>query len=187
MHCPKCGQQQITEETRFCSRCGFLLTGVSQVVANEGQLPASAGRNPEKLSPRRRGVRQGLFFFLLSFLVLPIIMLLTIAAEADPYILFAAAVIFIVGGLLRAAYALMFESPDETPLGFPAATGHNQPQSISSGEPNALPEASTIPASVYSAPPGTGMWRDTNDLQKQPHSITDSTTKLLEEKSVPPA
>jgi predicted nucleic acid-binding Zn ribbon protein len=181
MHCPKCGQQQITEETRFCSRCGFLLTGVSQVVANEGQIPASSQGKPEKLSPRRRGVRKGLFFFLLSFLILPIIMLLTIAAEADPYILFAAAVIFIVGGLLRAAYALMFESPDETPLSFPTATGHNnQPHAIPSGEPNALPETSTIPAAAYTAPPATGMWRDANDLQKTPHSVTDSTTKLLE-------
>lgn len=180
MHCPKCGQQQITEETRFCSRCGFLLTGISQVVANEGQLPASAQTKPTKLSPRARGVRKGLFFFLLSFLVLPIIMLITIATDHEPFVLFAAAVIFIVGGLLRAAYALMFESPVEVPLGIPAAHGHNQPQTISSGDPNALPEASTIPAAAYSAPPETGMWRDTNDLQKTPHSITDSTTKLLE-------
>lgn len=180
MHCPKCGQQQITEETRFCSRCGFLLTGISQVVANEGQLPTLAKIRPEKLSPRGRGIRQGLFFFLLSFLVLPIIMMITIAVDEEPYVLFAAAVIFIVGGLLRAAYALMFESPVEVPIGFPASYSQNQPQTIPSGEPNALPEASSIPAAVYSAPPASGMWRDTNDLQKTPHSITDSTTKLLE-------
>lgn len=187
MHCPKCGQQQITEETRFCSRCGFLLTGISQVVANEGQLPASAAAKPTKLSPRARGVRKGLFFFLLSFLILPIIMMITIATEHEPYVFFAAAVIFIVGGLLRAAYALMFESPDETPLGFPTAHGQNLPDTISPGDRAALPEASTIPAAAYSAPPATGMWRDTNDLQKTPHSITDSTTKLLEEKAEPPA
>jgi predicted nucleic acid-binding Zn ribbon protein len=180
MHCPKCGQQQITEETRFCSRCGFLLTGIAQVVANEGQLPASAQTKSEKLSPRRRGVRKGLFFFLLSFLILPIIMLLTIAAEADPYVLFAAATVFIAGGLLRIAYAMMFESADESPAGFPAAPGHQLPHMMSPGDPNALPEASTIPAAIYSAPPGTGIWRDTNDLERSPHSVTDSTTKLLE-------
>ncbi len=180
MHCPKCGQQQITEETRFCSRCGFLLTGISQVVANEGQLPASVQGKPEKLSARRRGVRKGLFFFLLSFLILPIIMMITLAANAKPYILFVAATVFIAGGLLRIAYAMMFESADESPAGFPAAPGHQLPHMMSPGEPNALPEASTIPAAAYSAPPETGMWRNTNDLQKTPHSVTDSTTKLLE-------
>jgi hypothetical protein len=180
MHCPKCGQQQITEETRFCSRCGFLLTGISQVVANEGQLPTLAKVRTEKLSPRGRGVRQGLFFFLLSFLVLPIIMMITIAVEEEPFVLFAAAVIFIVGGLLRAAYALMFESPAEVPIGIPASQFQNQPHAMNSAEAQSLPEASSIPANAYTAPPGTGIWRDTNDLQKSPHSVTDNTTKLLE-------
>jgi hypothetical protein len=185
MHCPKCGQQQITEETRFCSRCGFLLTGISQVVANDGQLPAGIKIRTEKLSPRGRGVRQGLFFFLLSFLILPIIMMITIAVDQEPYVLFAAAVIFIAGGLLRAAYALMFESPVEVPIGFPAAHDQNLPHAIPSGNLSALPEASTIPANAYAAPPATGMWRDTNDLQKTPHRITDSTTKLLERDQQP--
>lgn len=186
MHCPKCGQQQASEETRFCSRCGFLLTGVLQLVANDGQLPRSGTTGkPEILSPRRRGVRKGLFFFLLSFLILPIIMMITIAVGEEPYVLFTAAVIFIVGGLLRVAYALMFEEADAAAAEFPAIAGHDQP--IRSAEPNALPETSAIPASLYAAPPATGMWRDTNDLQKTPHSVTDSTTKLLDEKSVPPA
>jgi predicted nucleic acid-binding Zn ribbon protein len=178
MHCPKCGQQQITEETRFCSRCGFLLTGVLQLVANDGQLPQSGSTGkPEVLSPRRRGVRKGLFFFLLSFLILPIIMMITIAANEEPYVLFTAAVIFIVGGLLRIAYALMFEEADAA-AAHPATSGHSLP--IQSGEPNSLPDQTTIPASLYAAPPATGKWRDTNDLQKTPHSVTDSTTKLLE-------
>lgn len=187
MHCPKCGQQQAAEETRFCSRCGFLLTGIAQVVANDGQLPAPVQNKPTKLSPRAKGIRKGLFFFLLSLLVLPIIMMLTLAAGARPFVLMLAAVIFVAGGLLRIAYALMFESADESPLAFPAAHGQNQPQTISSGDPAALPEASTIPAAAYTAPPETGMWRDTNDLQKTPHTVTDSTTKLLEEKAEPPA
>src|SRR5687768_13898687 len=179
MHCPKCGQQQITEETRFCSRCGFLLTGVLQLVANDGHLPqtGSPGK-PDVLSPRRRGVRKGLFFFLLSFLILPIIMMITIAAEAEPYILFVAAVIFIAGGLLRVAYALMFEEGHAAPDGYPAITGSTQ--AAQSAEPTILPDGTAVPASLYAAPPGTGMWRDTNDLQKTPHSVTDSTTKLLE-------
>jgi uncharacterized membrane protein YvbJ len=36
MFCPKCGQQQLSEETKFCSRCGFLLTAVWDLVSNNG-------------------------------------------------------------------------------------------------------------------------------------------------------
>jgi hypothetical protein len=150
------------------------------LVANDGHLPQTGTTpgKPEVLSPRKRGVRKGLFFFLLSFLILPIIMMITIASNSEPYILFVAAVIFIVGGLLRMAYALMFEEGDAAAAGHPAITGHNQP--IQSTEPTALPDGTAVPATLYAAPPGTGMWLDTNDLQKTPHSVTDSTTKLLE-------
>lgn len=34
MYCPQCSQQQATGEMRFCSRCGFPLKIVSQLVAN---------------------------------------------------------------------------------------------------------------------------------------------------------
>ena len=46
IHCPKCGQQQTSNEIRYCSRCGFLLTGVSEIVANDGVLPAVCGVRP---------------------------------------------------------------------------------------------------------------------------------------------
>jgi hypothetical protein len=31
MHCPRCGQQQISDQTKFCSRCGFQLGLVSEL------------------------------------------------------------------------------------------------------------------------------------------------------------
>lgn len=38
MYCPKCSQQQISEEMRFCSRCGFPLEGVKELVAAGGLI-----------------------------------------------------------------------------------------------------------------------------------------------------
>ncbi len=63
MFCPRCGQEQISEETRFCSRCGFMLTIVSEVVANGGVLPQSLSFPDAEMisSPRKRGLKQGLF------------------------------------------------------------------------------------------------------------------------------
>lgn len=179
MHCPKCGQQQISDEIRYCSRCGFLLTGVATVVANNGELPGSKLTNSKKDSPRKRGIKKGAFVFLLTFFVVPILTIMALALNAEPIAPAVAAVILIFGGLLRVVYALMFESNEP---GEPAieekAFGGQQIFPAKQGANAELPAASEpIPANVYSAP-RTGAWRDTNDLGVH-GSVTDTTTKLL--------
>ena len=179
MHCPKCGQQQISEETRFCSRCGFLLTGIAQVISNEGAIPSANSAFFAADSPRRRGVKQGAFVFLLSFLIVPLAAILALALRMEePFLPALSAIILTVGGLLRIVYALMFESgnPGGKTLEenvFAASQGliSNKKQA---GE---LPPAQSIPVNSY-APPASGNWRETNDLATS-GSVTDSTTKLL--------
>jgi hypothetical protein len=39
MFCPQCGHQQISNETRFCSRCGLSLGLVTDLLLNSGNLP----------------------------------------------------------------------------------------------------------------------------------------------------
>ena len=180
MFCPQCGQEQISGETRFCSRCGFLLVGVSELIANGGAPPENLPVKKEKRkTPRKRGLKQGLFIFLLAFLFVPILAIITIAAEAEPFLVAMAAILFGVGGLLRAIYALMFESnepTDETPKD----SVFQKAQNVlgKKGNQTALPPQQTMPASTY-VPPVAGNWRDTNDL-KAPVSVTEDTTKLLE-------
>ncbi len=172
MHCPTCGQQQISEETRFCSRCGFLLTGIAEIVASGGLIPEKrSGITGDSGSLRRRGIMQGLFIFLLSFLIVPIVTIISIALNIEPFAVVISALLFSVGGLLRIAYAFMFQS--------------GTPQSSSEGNlfaetrnPAALPPSQSTPVSAYTSP--AGQWRDTNDLQRHPASVTDSTTKLLQ-------
>ncbi len=172
MHCPKCGQQQISEETRFCSRCGLLLTGIAELVESGGLIPEPRpGITGNSGSPRRRGIMQGSFIFLLSFLIVPIVTIISISLNIEPFLVVISALLFGVGGLLRVAYALMFESA--TPRGF--AKDNIFPETRSAG---ALPPSQTTPAAAYTSP--AGVWRDTNDLQRQPGSVTDSTTKLLQ-------
>jgi hypothetical protein len=174
MHCPKCGQQQISEDTRFCSRCGLLLTGIAAVVANDGVVRApKASIAGEIDSPKRRGVKLGFFTFLLMFLAVPIAAMITLALNMEPFLPVIAIFIFGGGGILRMIYALMFESG----IGNPIAAGKPVLQSGIENR-DALPPAQSIPASAYSSPAGS--WRDTNDLQRTPGSVTDSTTKLLQ-------
>ena len=172
MHCPKCGQQQVSDETRFCSRCGLLLTGIAEVVANSGIVPAQkTGLLGDATSPRRRGVKLGSFLFLLTFLIVPILIVISISLNLEPFLPLIGMFLFGVGGLLRVVYALMFESGTPTSA---VAQG-----ALPGGVENyaALPPSQTIPASAYTP---AGAWRDTNDLERQPGSVTDSTTKLLE-------
>ena len=97
MHCPKCGQQQASEELRFCSRCGLPLTDIAAVVSNGGVIP---GRSQGKSSARTRGLKQGFFLLLLSLLVVPIAAIITVANSAEPFFAVAALFITVVGGLL---------------------------------------------------------------------------------------
>lgn len=185
MHCPQCGQQQVSGQTRFCSRCGFLMTGVADLIASNGFGATSTSKPPFMASgsPRRRGVLQGAFIVLLSFLIVPIVAAISIALNGGPFATFVTAVLLGIGGLLRVVYALMFES---------GTTGGKTieenlfaaSQQILAGKTNSaeLPPASAIPVGLYTAPE-KGSWRDTNDLAAAAGSVTDSTTKLLERDS----
>lgn len=175
MFCPKCGLERQSSATSFCSRCGFLLTGTADLIELGGLLPdfrnAAA---PSRPSRRNRGVKQGLFIFLLSFLIVPLMALFTVVLQIrSPVLPVLALLVLGVGGALRMVYAWMFEDADvpappepATVLDFAA-----RPQRHS------LPEAQSVPVSGYT-PPTSGKWRDTNDLQ--PRSVTEGTTKLLE-------
>jgi hypothetical protein len=175
MHCPICGQQQVSEDTRFCSRCGFLLTGVAEVVAKGGVIPGSLQKHSGP-SPRTSGLKMGLFIFLLSFLVIPLVAILTKALDVRPFIVAIVAILFTVGGLLRMAYALMFESNQAGEKTIEEKL-FSRNQMTQAHDTPALPESRSTPASDYASPAGT--WRDTNELAI-PHSVTDNTTKLLE-------
>ncbi len=102
MYCPQCGQQ-ISDELRFCSRCGFALDGVAKLIAAGGTLP-ELNENVSSRSPRRRGIEQGAILILIGMALLPLINV----GVSPPYneaLLF----LFLLGGILRAAYALVFQ------------------------------------------------------------------------------
>lgn len=180
MHCPKCGQQQVSEDIRFCSRCGFLLTGIAEVISNNGVIPGSE-TSVSKSSPRNRGVKQGVFVFLLGFLVVPIVLAISIATSLGPAPSLISAFLFLMGAVLRVAYALLFESnaPGESTLEEKLLAA-SQRNFKTQQEPGALPPQRSTPVSDYISP-AAGAWRDTNDLQRVPGSVTDPTTKFLEE------
>lgn len=171
MHCPGCGQQQVSNETKFCSRCGLPLSVVAEVLSNSGYLPQLAELNKKTtVFTRRNGIAFSLLWCLFFLLVMaPLWGIVNVDKLAG-----ASAVIGIFGGLIMFISSLIFlkkpfVSYGDSPYVQPPAPLYG------TGQQNALPPQQSFPTSQYV--PGTGNWRDTNDLQ--PASVTESTTRLL--------
>lgn len=183
MFCPQCGQQQISGETRFCSRCGFPLGGVLALLA-DGGVPAQSGTGTasNKLSPRRRGYRQGALMILIGIVLTPILGILTEIGMPEVLVALCAVICFL-GGVTRMIYARIFEEKTEQGTPAPPPTyvppiAHTQ-FGPAGARPSALPPQRAIPASG---------WRKPNDTAElvPPPSITENTTKLLDDKAEPP-
>lgn len=177
MFCPQCGQERVSSETNYCSRCGFLLTAVGDLLYTGGISPRGT-QTSRSDSPRKRGLKQGLFMFLLTFLFVPLAGMISLALNVEPIAAGITAVFFFIGGLLRMVYAVMFESgdPGAPTLEEKALAGVAAFRSSRTSQ-EALPPRTTEPAAMF-IPPASGNWRDTNDLQ--PTSVTENTTRLLE-------
>lgn len=175
MYCPRCGDERLSQATSFCSRCGFLLTVTSELIPTGGMLPTTYVTS----SPRSRGVKQGLFIFLLGLLLFPILGTISIFALRP-----AGMALFLLsaGALLRIIYALVFEPKAPLSLGAERMRGVGAANEELPGHiyHETLPPAQSRPASQYTSPQ-PGHWRDTKDLE--PASVTEPTTKLLEKDS----
>jgi hypothetical protein len=175
MFCPRCGQQA-AEEVRFCSRCGLPLDAAAAIV--------EAGDSPEELStteatapltPRQRGTRKGLMIAVGGALFFVIVaLLLMVRDELFPFLIPASVVL--TAGVVRILYALLLEEhkPNKKTLKRQADVAAG----LERGTPRnrELPHARTVPVSLYTKPAA-----DTNDMAASPLSVTESTTRLLDE------
>jgi hypothetical protein len=59
MFCPKCSQEQVTDETRFCSRCGFQLNVVKALLTEESFPPGPLEIQKPDRSLRKRDLTIG--------------------------------------------------------------------------------------------------------------------------------
>ena len=166
MYCPNCGQQQLSEEMRFCSRCGLALSGLTEWLAG-GRLSARRADDTqlsEALSPRRKGIRRaGKVMFFGGALFFPLLILSLIIEEGGPMIL--PFLLFFIG-LVMMLYARLFS--DKHP-----------PVSLSTVQTSALgstPARGSLPSAANMPMPGRHV--RTNELA-QP-SVTEHTTRLLD-------
>lgn len=177
MFCPQCGQQQATGVIRFCSRCGFPLDGVIQLLATGGMLPVYRSPDePVPISARRKGVKQGGVLLLSGAVVVPLLgVMASFGNSAFLEILTAfAAIICFIGGPLRMLYAGLFEEGAPSPVihyGTPAQRPQFGPPAPQHALPMPPPQT-RVPASWRPRP-------NTAELATPP-SVTENTTRLLE-------
>ena len=173
MYCPKCGQQQISDEMKFCSRCGLQISGLTEWVA-AGGVPATnaAVKKISSFSPRQKGIRLGAKVMFVSGVLFPVLLAISLAVgEGGPMIL--PVVIFFVG-LVIMLYARLFR--EDIPSFESDLVQTSRLAAVSAA--SALPPASTIPipdAGDFARPRVR-----TNELAQRP-SITEHTTKLLDQ------
>ena len=180
MFCPRCGQQAAVE-VRFCSRCGLPLDAAVELVEAGGRpvWARAEAEPPAPLTPRQRGMRQALIVTVGGLLSFVVAVLLT-AYKEDLFVFLIAAGMVIIFGLMRLLYALLLEA--NTP-GVKTAPRLAAPAKDSAAEParagtrrKELPDTRTVPASFY-----TGTRADTADMSASPQSVTEGTTKLLDD------
>jgi hypothetical protein len=171
---------------QFCSRCGLSLSDLREIVLADGKTQLRRFKAGEDdLSPRQRGVRQGVVLMLLSLVLIPAYFLLAALFPANdrlvessvsdtPFEKISQAVLFTIFmlGLARVMYARLFQQ------------GDNIRESVGEGEPEAprlkgassnyeLPPAETIPVS------GFGSWRTNTGEMAQSRTVRERTTKSL--------
>ena len=172
MYCPNCGQQQVSNEMRFCSRCGLALSGLADWLAGGRPVLIPAPQTPEPAkvaSPRRKNIRRAAKLMFFSGAIFPIFLMIGIA-EGEGAALIVPFMIFFIA-LAWMLYARLFSDPNPT---IDARATQATPQLVSMPARNPLPPASTIPISDM-----RGAQVRTNELA-QPPSVTENTTRFLD-------
>jgi hypothetical protein len=167
MYCPQCSQEQSAGELRFCSRCGFPLTIVSQLVVNGGALAGFDWEGRRLLTPRQKGIRWGALLMIISGVMIPIVALMTAMKDDAAVLFFPVGLIFLVG-LARLIYGYLLQTDA------PSQKDHRSAAVLNAARRSALPPQQSMPVTNWRPP------IDTSEMA-QPASVTDHTTKLLKD------
>jgi hypothetical protein len=179
MYCPNCSQQQVSDEMRFCSRCGFSLSVMRELIANGGVLAEPVTRaQSEQLAKSLRGMRRATWL-MLAGVPLTLVTGLLAALEDDFAVLLLLPFLCFVVGFARLLYTVFWEGRTSRVKGDtlqPQATSLHPSQL---GTTMRSPELSPQGAPIESFPDQ----RMRTAEMVQPRSVTENTTRLLDEEA----
>ncbi|HJU92932.1 MAG TPA: hypothetical protein VJ656_08375 [Pyrinomonadaceae bacterium] len=155
---------------RFCSRCGLAFSGLAEWLAG-GRLPLQRREEPQApaaLSPRRKGIRRAGKLMFFSGVAFPIFLMFSIAADEGAFMVFPFLLFFV--SLAMMLYARLFSDKHAPVINLPAQT----PTLGSTSVRGSLPPGVTMPM------PAAGRQHVRTNELAQPPSVTENTTKLLD-------
>ena len=179
MYCPKCNQQQVSEEMRFCSRCGFPLAGVALLLEHNGMIPKVPREPIQKRPPSRKQImKESAIFtaFAWAFLILATF-IFDYGGAFESGAKIAAALFGLLGliGLIRFLYGFLIAKDFVFAGDSPSPGEFSNPSGARGEAPNrfALPPQQSLPISDYP--------RRANTKEMMQPSVTENTTRLLEQ------
>ena len=165
MFCPRCSQQQTSDEVSFCPGCGFQLNVVSELLSNNGVLAVGTAEAPGNVSLlRRKEVRIGAKLIFLSLFLLPLAVICSV--RFDSPVPFMAPFIVFLMGLAQVLYTLLFGEHDQSELADPQHAGLNAERRVS------------LPVAQTTIPISNSKRVNTAEIVRPP-SVTEHTTQLL--------
>ena len=170
MFCPRCGQQQVSNEMRFCSRCGLPIGGLIELLGRAGvpaaPVPDTQASLSSQPSPRKKGIRRGAKVIFVSAVLFVIFLVISLAADEPGPLVIPFFVFF--AGLVMMLYARLFSSP------VPRIKAQYTPPSLG-------PMASALPPHTHVPMHDIPQQRAKTNELAQPSSVTEHTTKLLDQ------
>lgn len=165
MYCPKCSQKQISDEIRYCSKCGFNLTDVAEALKNNGLIERNLAENTKDL---KKVVTKGLIALILSGIFFTLSLIFG-TPEPSLFVQFnlLVGVLGFIFGLTWIAYFFWFKQ--ET-----TQINSEKSQNLKESRSAQLLNEPNVESYI---PPQTNL--QTNDLVEV-STITEGTTKLLQ-------
>lgn len=173
MHCPKCGNQQTSEEISFCTKCGLAMDDVKELLVPERREVKVKNKN--KID---KANRQGLAMMLSGFVLITILAILREFLPIPKIYMIITALVFCIGGVIRMSLPYLFSGNDLTQKKDDSLKDYSETGKLSGEQfsDKSLPEAE------YHPPIKVGANNfDTNELVS-PSSVTENTTRKLEKK-----
>lgn len=179
MYCPKCSQEQISDEMRFCSRCGFSLIAVKDLVASgNGLVKQEAETQAPQVSCGQRGARRAAWMLLVSLALALFVGFLT-AIEDEFAVLLLLPFLLFVSGIAILFYSV-FLADKRAERKRLAATQAHLATSIPGQPGTAARTPELYPSRMAPIASFTARRPETAEMVRPP-SVTENTTRLLEE------
>lgn len=151
MYCPKCGKRQLSEDVRFCAKCGQALEPARKSLTAGNALLGESGK-VKGLSPRAKGVLQGIAIVPCGIGAMAVIDIFYESLGAGMMAgLYSTLTMVVLVAVMRILYALFYETGPRPAATAPVSTPSRQNELNGSEDPAALPAAAgemVLPRSV---------------------------------------